>query len=162
MIGKAENMAKVYQLIEMVARTSATVLIQGESGVGKELIARAIHQRGLRSQGPLVSLNCGAIPESLLASELFGFERGAFTGASPDPGSTRRRSAPAMELLQGGVDRSVIALWLGHESIETTQIYLDADLALKEKALRTRVKADCRALREFHQTEKRHEPRVRP
>ena len=81
MIGKAENMAKVYQLIEMVAPTSATVLIQGESGVGKELIARAIHQRGLRSQGPLVSLNCGAIPESLLESELFGFEKGAFTGA---------------------------------------------------------------------------------
>ena len=81
MIGKAENMAKVYQLIEMVAPTSATVLIQGESGVGKELIARAIHQRGLRFQGPLVSLNCGAIPESLLESELFGFERGAFTGA---------------------------------------------------------------------------------
>ena len=81
MIGKAENMAKVYQLIEMVAPTQATVLIQGESAVGKELIARAIHQRGLRSQGPLVSLNCGAIPESLLESELFGFERGAFTGA---------------------------------------------------------------------------------
>ena len=81
MIGKAENMAKVYQLIEMVAPTTATVLIQGESGVGKELIARAIHQRGQRSQGPLVSLNCGAIPESLLESELFGFEKGAFTGA---------------------------------------------------------------------------------
>jgi DNA-binding NtrC family response regulator len=81
MIGKAENMAKVYQLIEMVAPTSATVLIQGESGVGKELIARAIHQRGPRSQGPMVSLNCGAIPESLLESELFGFEKGAFTGA---------------------------------------------------------------------------------
>src|SRR5229473_2762260 len=81
MIGKAENMAKVYQLIEMVAPTTATVLIQGESGVGKELIARAIHQRGQRSQGPLVSLNCGAIPQSLLESELFGFEKGAFTGA---------------------------------------------------------------------------------
>jgi two-component system response regulator AtoC len=81
LIGKAAGMGKVYQLIEMVAPTSATVLIQGESGVGKELIARAIHQRGLRSQGPLVALNCGAIPESLLESELFGFEKGAFTGA---------------------------------------------------------------------------------
>jgi DNA-binding NtrC family response regulator len=81
LIGKAENMAKVYQFIEMVAPTGATVLIQGESGVGKELIARAIHQRSPRSQGPLVSMNCGAIPESLLESELFGFEKGAFTGA---------------------------------------------------------------------------------
>ncbi len=81
LIGKAEVMCKLYQLIEMVAATNATVLIQGESGVGKELIARAIHQRGQRSRGPLISLNCGAIPESLLESELFGFERGAFTGA---------------------------------------------------------------------------------
>jgi two-component system response regulator AtoC len=64
-----------------VAPTPATVLIQGESGAGKELIARAIHQRSARSAGPMISLNCGAIPESLLESELFGFERGAFTGA---------------------------------------------------------------------------------
>ena len=81
LIGKTEKMARVYQFIEMVAPTGATVLIQGESGVGKELIARAIHQRSTRSQGPLISLNCGAIPESLLESELFGFEKGAFTGA---------------------------------------------------------------------------------
>jgi len=81
LIGKTEKMARVYQLIEMVAPTGATVLIRGESGVGKELIARAIHQRSARSQGPLISLNCGAIPESLLESELFGFEKGAFTGA---------------------------------------------------------------------------------
>lgn len=81
LIGKSEKMAQVYDLIEMVAHTGATVLIQGESGVGKELIARAIHQRSSRRQGPLISLNCGAIPESLLESELFGFEKGAFTGA---------------------------------------------------------------------------------
>ena len=81
LIGKTEKMASVYQFIEMVAPTGATVLIQGESGVGKELIARAIHQRSARSHGPLISLNCGAIPESLLESELFGFEKGAFTGA---------------------------------------------------------------------------------
>ena len=87
LIGKAENMARIYQLIDSVASTGATILIQGESGVGKELIARAIHRRSQRSEGPLVSLNCGAIPESLLESELFGFEKGAFTGAdSARPG----------------------------------------------------------------------------
>jgi DNA-binding NtrC family response regulator len=81
LIGRTEKMAGIYLFIEMVAPTGATVLIQGESGVGKELIARAIHQRSPRCQGPLISLNCGAIPESLLESELFGFEKGAFTGA---------------------------------------------------------------------------------
>jgi DNA-binding NtrC family response regulator len=81
LIGKAEAMTRLYELIEMVSPTRATVLILGESGVGKELIAQAIHQRGPRSREPLISLNCGAIPESLLESELFGFEKGAFTGA---------------------------------------------------------------------------------
>lgn len=81
LVGRSEKIAKLYELIEMVAPTTATVLIQGESGVGKELIARAIHLRSPRSSGPLISLNCGAIPESLLESELFGFEKGAFTGA---------------------------------------------------------------------------------
>src|SRR6185369_15826633 len=73
LVGRSEKIAKLYELIEMVAPTTATVLIQGESGVGKELIARAIHLRSPRSSGPLISLNCGAIPESLLESELFGF-----------------------------------------------------------------------------------------
>lgn len=81
LVGRSEKITKLYELIEMVAPTAATVLIQGESGVGKELIARAVHLRSLRSTGPLISLNCGAIPESLLESELFGFEKGAFTGA---------------------------------------------------------------------------------
>lgn len=81
LIGKSGRIAELYAFIEMLAPTPATVLIQGESGVGKELIARAIHQRSPRAAGPLISLNCGAIPEALLESELFGFERGAFTGA---------------------------------------------------------------------------------
>ena len=81
LVGRSEKVAKLYEMIEMLAPTPATVLIQGESGVGKELIARAIHQRSGRAAGPLISLNCGAIPESLLESELFGFEKGAFTGA---------------------------------------------------------------------------------
>jgi DNA-binding NtrC family response regulator len=81
LVGRSEKITKLYELIEMVAPTAATVLIQGESGVGKELIARALHLRSPRSSGPMISLNCGAIPESLLESELFGFEKGAFTGA---------------------------------------------------------------------------------
>jgi len=81
LVGRSEKISKLYALVEMLAPTPVTVLIQGESGVGNELIARAIHQRSSRASGPLVSLNCGAIPESLLESELFGFEKGAFTGA---------------------------------------------------------------------------------
>ncbi len=95
LIGKSATMREVFRFIDMVAPTPATVLIQGESGVGKELIARAIHQRSARCHGPLISLNCGAIPESLLESELFGFEKGAFTGAD-----TAR--AGKIELSDGG------------------------------------------------------------
>jgi DNA-binding NtrC family response regulator len=81
LVGGSPAMAAVFRLIDMVAATPATVLLQGESGVGKEVIARTLHQRSQRSQGPFISLNCGAVPESLLESELFGHERGAFTGA---------------------------------------------------------------------------------
>ena len=80
-IGKSRPMQEVFALIERVARTSSTVLIEGESGTGKELIARAIHFASNRGKQRFLSLNCGAMPENLLESELFGHERGSFTGA---------------------------------------------------------------------------------
>jgi two-component system nitrogen regulation response regulator GlnG len=80
-IGRSAAMQNIYKLLGRVAKNDATVLIEGESGTGKELIAKAIHYHSPRWQGPFVALNCSAIPRELLESELFGFERGAFTGA---------------------------------------------------------------------------------
>jgi len=80
-VGSAPSMRKIYQLIEAVKDSDANVLIIGETGTGKELVANAIHYNSARRDGPLVSVNCGAIPRELLARELFGHVRGAFTGA---------------------------------------------------------------------------------
>jgi Nif-specific regulatory protein len=81
MIGHSKGMQEVYGLISHVADSSTTVLIHGETGTGKELVAQAIHMNSLRSKGPLIQVNCAAIPDTLIESELFGHEKGAFTGA---------------------------------------------------------------------------------
>jgi two-component system response regulator HydG len=83
-VGKSKPWLEVLRLAETVAPTESTVLLQGESGTGKEVIARYIHELSARSEGPFLSINCGALPESLLESELFGHVRGSFTGAVKD------------------------------------------------------------------------------
>lgn len=95
LVGKGRGIQEVRRLIGQVAETDANVLILGESGTGKEVVARAIHELSARSAGPFVPINCGAIPAELLESELFGHEKGAFTGAI-----AARRGR--FELAQGG------------------------------------------------------------
>ena len=84
MVGRSEAMQKVFELVRRVASTRTNVLIRGESGTGKELVARALHKVSDRAEGPFVPVNCGAIPQQLMESELFGHVKGAFTGATHD------------------------------------------------------------------------------
>lgn len=94
-IGNSGVMRQVYDQVSQVARSSATVLLRGESGTGKEMIAHSIHYNSLRSKQPFVKVNCAALPETLIESELFGYERGAFTGAD-------RRKKGRFEMADGG------------------------------------------------------------
>lgn len=94
-VGKSEPMRKIFEMIETVAQADCTVLLRGDSGTGKELVARAIHYTSQRTGSSFVPLNCAAIPESLLESELFGYEKGAFTGAAT-------RKLGKFELASGG------------------------------------------------------------
>mgnify|MGYP005844607633 CR=1 FL=1 len=80
-MGSSQQIQQVFREIQQVARSNFTVIIEGETGTGKEIVARAIHQQSARSKGPFIALDCGAIPETLIESELFGYEKGAFTGA---------------------------------------------------------------------------------
>ena len=94
-IGKSKPMLDIYRLIEKVADSRATILVTGESGTGKELIAKAIHYQSQRAKGPFVAVNCSALTETLLETELFGHEKGAFTDA-------RSRRKGRFELAQDG------------------------------------------------------------
>jgi DNA-binding NtrC family response regulator len=84
LIGKSPAMQRIYNLVEKISDTSSNVLVTGESGTGKELVAKAIHYNGVRKEGPFIAVNCAAIPETLLESELFGYKKGAFTDAKTD------------------------------------------------------------------------------
>jgi transcriptional regulator with PAS, ATPase and Fis domain len=95
LVGNSASMREIYSLVEQIAPSSASVLITGESGTGKELVARTIHQLSPRRGKPFVGINCSAIPETLMESELFGHEKGAFTGAAS-------RRAGCFELAEGG------------------------------------------------------------
>jgi len=94
-VGKSEEMRRIANLVDKVAKGKPTVLLQGESGTGKEVVARAIHRKSPRAEKPFTPINCAAIPDDLLESELFGFEEGAFTGAN-------RRKKGLLEVADGG------------------------------------------------------------
>jgi two-component system, NtrC family, response regulator HydG len=109
--GSSAAMQEVYRMIDKVAPTEATVLVTGESGGGKELVARTIHERSNRARGPFVAINCGAIPSNLIEAELFGHDKGAFTGASRNHrGCFERADAGTLlldEITEMGLDMQV-------------------------------------------------------
>lgn len=121
-VGTSREMGQVMELVDMVSPTETSVLIRGESGTGKELIARLIHLRGTRPYGPVVAVNCGALSESLLESELFGHEKGAFTGAS-----NRRKGK--IELADGGT------LFLDEIGEVTPKVQVELLRALEERKI---------------------------
>ncbi|MEN3328577.1 MAG: hypothetical protein V7638_3384 [Acidobacteriota bacterium] len=123
LVGSSDSIRKIYTLIEQVAPSSASVLITGESGTGKELVARTIHQLSPRREKPFVAINCSAIPETLMESELFGHEKGAFTGAA-----SRRQGC--FEIADSGT--------LHHDEIGEMPALLQAKLlrVIEERAVR--------------------------
>ena len=143
-VGNSPAMQEIYKTVGRVANTDATVLIQGESGTGKELIAKVIHYHSTRWSGPFIAINCSAIPRELLESELFGHERGAFTGAT-------EQRAGKFELAQGGT----VLL----DEIADMPLELQAKMlrVLQEREVtrlggREVVKVDCRILAATNQS----------
>jgi two-component system response regulator HydG len=142
LIGRSASMRRVYDLIHLCARSNATVLIRGETGTGKELVARAIHDLSHRHGGPFVAVNCGALPEGLLEAELFGYEKGAFTGAL-------RRHRGYLEQVHGGT------LFLDEVGDLSPRVQLDLLRVLEEKAFtrlggRTPISVDFRLICATH------------
>jgi len=119
-IGESQEMQRVFNMIDQVAEADSTVLIRGESGTGKELIARAIHTQSKRRYFPIVAVNCGSIPETLLESELFGHEKGAFTGA-------QYRRKGKLEMADGGT------LFLDEVGDVTKKMQVDLLRVLEDK-----------------------------
>jgi len=99
-IAKSPKMLKIFELIKTVAPTSATVLITGESGTGKEIVARAIHRQSQRHNKPFIVTSCAALPETLLESELFGYEKGSFTGAVERRASSKLQTKALYSLMK--------------------------------------------------------------
>jgi two-component system response regulator PilR (NtrC family) len=128
-IGKAPAMRRVFQIIERVAPTNTTVLISGRTGTGKELVARAIHFNSPRAKKPLVDINCGALPEQLVESELFGHMKGAFTGA----GETKKG---LFETAHGGT------LFL--DEVQALRPYLHANCCAPCRSARSAASADAK------------------
>lgn len=122
-IGNSSRIRQIFKIISEVAPTNATVLITGESGTGKELVARAIHSRSNRRDGPFVTLNCGALPDTLLESELFGYEKGAFTGAAA-------MKMGRIEMASGGT------LFLDEVGDMTPKTQVDVLRALQDREIR--------------------------
>ncbi len=122
-IGKSKRMKEVYEKIDKVAKTNSTVLICGESGTGKELVARALHERSPRQDKPFVAIDCGALPESLLESELFGHVKGAFTGAF-------KTKQGLFEIAQGGT------ILLDEVGMTSSAIQMKLLRVLQERELR--------------------------
>ena len=138
MAGASEGMRQVFSLVEQVAPSKAAVLITGESGTGKELVARALHSLSPRANGPFVALNCAAMPESLIESELFGHEKGAFTGAV-------ERRAGCFELAQQG---TLLLDEIGDMPLNTQAKLLRVleDLRVRRLGGRTETVVDVRVL----------------
>ena len=123
LVGKSEQMREIYKLIGVMASNTITVLIEGDTGTGKELVARAIHANSSRRDGPFVSVNCGALPDELLESELFGYEAGAFTGA-------KAKGKPGrFELAEGGT------LFLDEVSNMSPALQIKLQRALQEQEI---------------------------
>lgn len=123
LIGQSEEMREIYRLIEVAAPSTASIFVVGESGTGKELVARAIHDKSSRSKGPFVAINCAALPREILENELFGHEKGAFTGALNE-------KAGCFELADGGT------LFLDEVAEMETDIQVKLLRALEQRSFR--------------------------